>query len=281
MKIQFLGTAAAEGWPGLFCACECCETARVRGGRNIRTRSQAIVFAGEVGQGRPDERLLIDFPADTYIHCLHHDLRLDKVGHLIITHSHSDHFAPADLPFRRGVFAVPNPSFPLHIYGNDKVKAKYHTVVKPDEQDGFEFHEVECGKPFAAGVFNVTPLPALHDRTEKCFFYLIEHSGKALLYGNDTGIFPQEAWDMLANRPLDVVSLDCTTGKFKDGNNHMGLPDIIEVKHKLEAAGCLKPSTRIILHHFSHNGGACYEEMVELAKPYGFDVSYDGGVWEV
>lgn len=51
MKIKYLGTAAAEGVPGLFCNCPVCMHARLHKGRNIRTRSQAIV----------DDTLLIDF----------------------------------------------------------------------------------------------------------------------------------------------------------------------------------------------------------------------------
>ena len=55
MRIKYLGTAAAEGVPGIFCDCENCKRARKLGGKNIRTRSQAIL----------DDTLLIDFPADT------------------------------------------------------------------------------------------------------------------------------------------------------------------------------------------------------------------------
>lgn len=43
MKIQYLGTAAAEGWPGIFCNCPVCREAVRRGGKNIRSRSQALV----------------------------------------------------------------------------------------------------------------------------------------------------------------------------------------------------------------------------------------------
>ena len=43
MKITYYGTAAGEAWPGVFCRCELCEKARALGGRNIRTRSQALV----------------------------------------------------------------------------------------------------------------------------------------------------------------------------------------------------------------------------------------------
>ena len=54
MKIKFLGTAAAEGIPALFCDCAVCQNARKVGGKEIKTRSQAIV----------DDKILIDFPAD-------------------------------------------------------------------------------------------------------------------------------------------------------------------------------------------------------------------------
>ena len=43
MNLTYLGTAAAEGWPGIFCRCEFCERAKRLGGRDIRTRSQALL----------------------------------------------------------------------------------------------------------------------------------------------------------------------------------------------------------------------------------------------
>lgn len=43
MKITYYGTAAGEAWPGVFCDCELCRKARMLGGKNIRTRSQALV----------------------------------------------------------------------------------------------------------------------------------------------------------------------------------------------------------------------------------------------
>ena len=81
MKIKYLGTAAAEGIPALFCDCENCKRARKLGGRNIRTRSQALV----------DDALLIDFPPDTYMHFILHNIPLSKIKSCIITHSHYDH----------------------------------------------------------------------------------------------------------------------------------------------------------------------------------------------
>ena len=43
MKLQILGTAAAEGIPALFCTCEYCKKARQIRGKEIRTRSGARI----------------------------------------------------------------------------------------------------------------------------------------------------------------------------------------------------------------------------------------------
>ena len=51
MKIHFYGTGASEGFPAMFCTCDCCKTARELKGKNIRTRTGAQI----------DENLLIDF----------------------------------------------------------------------------------------------------------------------------------------------------------------------------------------------------------------------------
>ncbi len=68
MEIQYLGTAAAEGLPALFCDCETCRRARDMGGKEMRTRTQSVV----------DGKLLIDLPPDTYTHALNYHLRLNN-----------------------------------------------------------------------------------------------------------------------------------------------------------------------------------------------------------
>ena len=274
MILQYLGTAAAEGIPGVFCSCKICETSREKRGKDIRTRSQAIIYADKLGEGNSNERLLIDLPPDTYLHVIRDNLRMEKIGHLLITHSHSDHFYPKELEFRSGVFANPSPDFPLNIYGNE-------TVSKICEEFDFDIHIAENFKPFKAGVFIVTALPAAHARNERCLIYMIEMGSKRILYGNDTGFFPEETWDYIKGKSFDFISLDCTFCGLKEGTNHMGVPDIIEVEAKLKSLGCLKDNTQIIIHHFSHNGGLLHDELVELADKHGYGVSYDGGVWEI
>ena len=41
MEIQYLGTAAAEGLPALFCDCETCRKARNIGGKEVRKIGRA------------------------------------------------------------------------------------------------------------------------------------------------------------------------------------------------------------------------------------------------
>ena len=72
MKFQFLGTAAAEGMPAVFCRCETCEKARALKGKNIRSRAQALI----------NDDLLLDFSSDTYWHAVQNGLYLDKVKYI-------------------------------------------------------------------------------------------------------------------------------------------------------------------------------------------------------
>ena len=96
MKIQYLGTAAAEGWPGIFCNCKVCKEALRRGGKDIRTRSQAVI----------DDKILIDLPPDTYLHMLTYGLDMPSIRTMLVTHSHQDHWYPEELMMRREGFAV-------------------------------------------------------------------------------------------------------------------------------------------------------------------------------
>ena len=64
MKLQFLGTAAAEGFPALFCQCENCKRARELGGRNIRSRSQALVDGKILCSSEKEEECLAAIGAE-------------------------------------------------------------------------------------------------------------------------------------------------------------------------------------------------------------------------
>lgn len=274
MKIKYLGTAAAEGWPALFCKCEACKKAGKLGGRNIRTRSQSVI----------DDSLLIDFPPDTYMHMLMQGLKLNEISDVIITHSHQDHFYPIETMLRCEPFGrkIDNK---LRIYGNEEVgKCYYGVFPQKDEsklKNTLEYRYVEPFVPLTIGNYIVTPLLANHDKSEKCYIYLISDKIKTILYANDTGIFPENTWNYLKNKHINLVSLDCTTIIDKDGNNHMGVKDNIIVKNRLGEIGCTDSDTKYVLNHFSHNGKLVYDELIDYVKEYGFIIAYDGFEIEV
>jgi phosphoribosyl 1,2-cyclic phosphate phosphodiesterase len=269
MELRYMGTGAAEGIPATFCGCPVCREAAKRGGREIRTRSQALV----------DGKLLFDFPPDTYAHYLNYRFDLPGIEHVLVTHSHMDHFFPQEFELRSDGF-VRDPPPLLHVYGNEKVERALLAALPRGDQERHRlvFHLLGSFERIDAGGYAVTALTAKHDPSERCLFYLVERGPAALLYAHDTGIFPAETWDYLrsAKPRLGLVSLDCTTVAFKDGNNHMGLPDVVLVREKLLEMGLAGEDTGFVLNHFSHNGGMNHRELCEKALKLGFEVAWDG-----
>jgi len=286
MKFKYFGTAAAEGFPGLFCSCEHCARAKKAGGKNIRTRSQALV----------NDDLLLDFPADTYHHVLANGLDLTKVRHIIITHNHEDHFYPKDLHMASPPFAhgINNQKIsPINIYGNESVNS--YAGEFENIKDIINFHEIRAFEKYNIGNYVITPLKADHDPSQNCFIYIIEvieaieaieetdeiTGVKKILYGNDTGYFPEETWDYLCKNhtgvnKFDFVSLDATSIILDWRRGHMGIACGAEVRDRLTGTGAADNKTVFCYHHFSHNGAKTYDELVPVAKDMGFIVSYDG-----
>ena len=271
MKFRYFGTAAAEGWPGLFCSCENCKRAKNAGGRNIRTRSQSLI----------NEDLLIDFPPDTYHHVILHGLDLTKIKYIIFTHSHQDHFYPQDFHMTYPPFAynenkenIPQ----INIYGNESIN-KYAAEFE-NRGDILKFHEIHAFEKYNIGKYIITPLKADHDYSQNCLFYIIEDEKGKILYAHDTGYFPDETWDYLQNninnKKFDFVSLDTTNGILDGRSGHMGTEAGYDVKKRLIYMGAADDKTVFCFNHFSHNGAKIYDELVPIAEKAGFLVSYDG-----
>jgi phosphoribosyl 1,2-cyclic phosphate phosphodiesterase len=274
MKLQYLGTAAAEGIPGLFCTCPVCEKARLHGGRNLRTRSQALV----------DDQLLIDFPPDTYCH-VQRGLPLPAITALLLTHAHSDHLYPLDLEMRLPGYAhageMQTPlAAPLRIFASAATRRHLEAALPAPffESEFFVLQTVEPYAPFQVDGYTVTGLKAAHDSATDPLIYLIQREGKTLLYANDTGWFPAETWDYLAATApkLDFASLDCTFILRDERRGHMGIQANLDTRERLRNLGCATDATLFCHHHFSHNGRLIYDEQVPLAEKVGFLVSYDG-----
>jgi len=190
-----------------------------------------------------------------------------------------DHFYPDELEMRRPVFVASKPVETLHIYGNRAVEKKLLSLQeKETSKPCNQFHYAEPFIPIGADEYRITPLPALHAPGEECLFYMAEFDGKTLLYAHDTGFFPEQVWEFFSKIHVyfDLVSLDCTVGIHKDGGNHMGIPDCIDVRKVLQSMNAADDKTLFVLNHFSHNGGLNHDALCDAADKDDFIVAYDG-----
>ena len=270
MKLRYLGTAAAEGLPAIFCDCPTCREARKRGGRDLRTRTQALI----------NDDLLIDYPADTLAHAQTYGLDLQNVADCLITHVHEDHLYPIELRMlRTQFFCHPHEGFHLTFHGSmDTVEAMKDNAAYTDGTVSVEYNKPFV--PFTAGRYTVTPLKAWHG-TDHPYIYLISDGEKTILYGHDTDVFPDETWAYLAKaKPhLDLVSLDCTDGAREEMSyhGHMCIGRNRECKNRLLSLGLADEKTVFVINHFSHNGlNVLYDDLRSAAEKDHFVVSYDG-----
>ncbi len=276
MKFQFLGTAAAEGIPALWCRCDACRRSREMGGRAIRTRSQAII----------NDELLIDFPGDTYKHFLDNKLDLTNVNWCFVTHSHSDHLYPTELGFLNPGFSHVQDGYHLSVYGSDKVGEKLESVMGGLSAKGLaSFTEIKAFAPVTVDRYTVTALPAIHDVNAGPLFYMISDGEKTVLYAHDTHYFHDDVWAYfkVLGVHFDMVSLDCTNAYLPlNYVGHMGLAENVQVKTRMLEEGYADETTRFVCNHFSHNGiSVVYDDFVSVAGKEGFLVSYDGMILEI
>ncbi|MBQ9922138.1 MAG: MBL fold metallo-hydrolase [Clostridia bacterium] len=267
MKITFLGTAAAEGMPALFCNCEYCKEARKRGGKNIRTRSQSLI----------NNDLLIDFCADTYMHSIKSNIDLSKIDTLLVTHSHSDHFYP------KGFESLQHSGKKITLIANENIKKILAETVISHEMSLDNFIIAEDYTPINLCKYTVTPMPAYHaleKEGEKAKIYLISDGNKTLLYAHDTGKIYDESLEFMRknNIHINFCTLDCTAAFFEGFylSSHMNFEYCSFTKNLLIDNGIADNTTVFYVNHFSHNARPLHEEMCIEGEKRGFGVSYDG-----
>jgi phosphoribosyl 1,2-cyclic phosphate phosphodiesterase len=280
MEILFLGTAAAEGIPSVFCRCETCRRAAETGGKEIRTRCSFLV----------NKHLMLDLSPDIMFHKLRYNLDLAAVDSLCITHSHTDHLNVPDLTFRAcPVYAhIPNEK-PLNIYANkkscDHIRDGILFEFAAPEHPSFSIIEIAPGSVIKSGELKVTAFKAVHDPRENCLFFLVEEGEKNFLQINDSaqpgGEFGQDLARVLGGRKLNAVSMDCTHGREKGSRGHMGMEENIALTKRLLGASLADKDTLFFANHFSHNSHSLHSELSESLAPHRITPAWDGMILRV
>ena len=275
MKIKFYGTSAGGGIPEIFCYCRVCEYARQHGGKDIRTRSQAVI----------DDCFGIEYPVDTFAHTAYRGLDMRKVRNILITHAHHDHFLTAHILSRpQGIdkvnFYIPEASGRALKASIERQEEAYRNGTRKKTCDfSVSVHDLEHYQTYDIIGYQVTPLRARHQESLGSSLYIIRKDDKCILWGFDTGKFHEDALEYIKNsgERFDFVVLDCTLKENAQITEaHMDLTWCREMADKLTEMGAIDEKTRIMVSHIGHLVEKTHEELCEAAARYGMEVAYDG-----
>lgn len=271
MKVTLLGTGSAEGMPGLFCRCATCTRIRAAGGKNIRTRSSALI----------DSVFKIDFPPDTFTQVNQSNLDLSEMAAVLFTHGHDDHFSPAEFQYRGQYFVAPAYTNALELLGPRDVVDRLKCVLDPQLM-AFSLRAVEPERPFIVLGYYVFPFLANHDDDRTCLNYVLKSpDGASLLYASDTGWYPEETWKLLENFQFDGVIVECAKRDEGGYFGHLSIPEVIRMRRRLEATGSLSADAPMFATHFSHLMELLHDDLEAELVPYGIQPAYDGLTVEI
>jgi phosphoribosyl 1,2-cyclic phosphate phosphodiesterase len=271
MEIKLLGTGSAEGWPGLFCPCETCRRTRVVGGKNLRTRTSALL----------DGVAKIDLPPDTLQHVHAHGLDMTKLEFLVFTHGHDDHLASEQLQYLDWMFVPVELIQPLTIFGSRSVLEKIQKT-EGVEAHYFRYNCMAAWEESRCGDWSITPIVPHHDPKQICFNLLISRNNRTLLYATDTGRYDEPTWQRLNKVRIDGAVIECGNGPREGGyDGHLSIRDVIDMRQRLIDIGAMERTAPVVTTHLCHLGGMLHDEMEEAFRPHSIQVGYDGMVFEI
>jgi phosphoribosyl 1,2-cyclic phosphate phosphodiesterase len=243
------------------------EHARTVGGRDVRTRAAALI----------DDGIKIDLPPETVCQLNRDKLRAEDWSAIVFTHSDDDHLSVTQLQYSLYPFTErETPNFT--IYGNEAVMARFNARY-PDWP--FELITTHSFEPFLHAGYTITPIRANHKNDEDSQNLLIESDGKAMIYGTDTGIWPDSTWEFLPGHRLDVLVIECTEGFVPTSYaGHLDIKDCIKVVDRLRGLGVVHAGTKVVTTHHSHQGDATHGELCEALTPHGIVPGHDGMIIE-
>lgn len=286
MKITFLGTAAAEGYPDPFCRCDNCEGARRVGGRALRKRASALI----------DDQLLIDFGPDLLPASQIHNVPLADIRYAAQTHAHDDHLFPDNFIYRtdrckaKGVHDI---AYAVSPYVARRIKDSLAPHFRSGDDLGtnhFPSFRMELviqpqWGTVTLGPYELLAIPAVHAPGTEARILgirrksgLLHRSGASILYATDTAPMPDGVWERVGSEgwSFDLVAMDCTHGTERHSAVHHSLDSMQEERERMRRAGVLRDGARFIANHFTHHSTPLPDELDRLAKEGGYEIAYDG-----
>ena len=186
--------------------------------------------------------------------------------------------------------------FPLNVYLTDSAYRVVDELLMSSpltygreyfiNPEKVNFVKLEFNGEYDIGGLRVIPLRGDH---VTCFEknsanYLITlPNGKTMYYALDTGYYPEETFEALKGKKIDLLINECTYPILEDdGNNtrgHSQLHTALRVFERLYAQETISDKTEIWLSHIGPFG-ATHTELSEylsrLETPYRVSAAYDG-----
>lgn len=284
MKLRFLGTSAAGGYPNPHCRCENCEAAREGGGKSIRMMCSVMI----------DDDLIIDLGPDVSGACTRFGLDLASLRWALQTHSHGDHLLALHASARAASWAAKNahplewfvnrPSVESIVEGNSKSLPKMSMEIDSIAPAQLTLTSVNPWQELEFGPYHVLTLPANHASAPTPMLFAIRKDGRSLLYGSDTSILPEGVWPRVAERgwSFDVVVFDHNDGFMRPYSaTHMGSEAVLAEFSRMGEVGLVHGTTRLLGTHIAHHSSGLHEAESARARELGYDIAYDGLVVDV
>jgi phosphoribosyl 1,2-cyclic phosphate phosphodiesterase len=268
MEILLLGTGGADGIPAFYGNDRVSQYARMHRGKDIRSRSSALV----------DGVLKIDLGPDTHSQMIASGHSPREWNSLFVTHSDDDHLCLSEIQY--GLFPfVECEKLEYTIYGNSVVCDLIRKRYPEWPIDLVELHKYRQVEDHG---YKVTPVYATHKDDEECHNLLIEKAGKKFLYATDTGYYQDEVFGFLANQQIDALVIECSDGFHKTPYiGHMDVAQCVEVVGRLRESSALATDAQVITTHHAAGGNATHAELEAALNPYGILIGYDGLTIEI
>lgn len=285
MRLRFLGTSAAGGFPNPHCRCANCEAARAEGGRSLRRQTSALI----------NDDLLIDLGPDVLGAVQALGIHLGSVGCILQTHPHEDHLLPLHARVRIADWAAKD-AVPLRWCGGARTlelaEASAREPVPRLAAD--EPMRPEHGKlaltllrpwqEVLLGEYRVQTVAANHDPTVDPMLFAIEWRGRRLFWGADTSALPEDTWPRLAalGWRFDVAVFDHDQGFAAPlSASHMGSAQVRAEATRMRELGLLGPASRVIGTHLGHHSHGPHSVEESRAREHGYELAWDGMIVEV
>lgn len=281
MRVRFLGTGAAGGWPNPFCQCESCSIERADG----RSRSTTSLLV--------DDTILLDCGPAALEGTRRLGQSLAPVEHVVVTHGHPDHLAPELFLIRRWAdSARPLATGALHLWAPPVALDVCRPWLAPsDIEVTVHLHALVPGQQHrlvtAHGDYTLRTLPANHNArppdgdalaAEAVLIDLESAQGTRVLYATDTGPLPADALELMSGRDYTLACIEETFGDHTDHRTgHLDLHTFPQVLSTLHSIGALTTSSQVVAIHLGHHNPPTPKLRARL-EPMGVQIVDDGTI---